>query len=207
MVSRAECHLVRSRMSLGFFTPDQLIEEFGLDNTFLDPYSCLISYKVRLGEGNVFYPNVMIQAGVKILRIGMGNTFFSGVSVRAVKGRISIGDGNQFGIGGCIIEADNVKAEMVIGNGCRFLRGAALYGSTNLGDGAQVLGPIAVQDCTLEGGESFRDPDPDKRAAVLKGFGTARGLQVPCGHVINGKGDFHQIELERQSVYHPKKLT
>ena len=74
-----------------------------------------------------------------------------------------------------------------------------------LGTGSQVIGPIRVQNCHLGEGDDHTAPDPDTRGGVLKGYGLARGLAVPQGHVIAGNGTFNLEEMKRQSFYHPKE--
>ena len=54
-------------------------------------------------------------------------------------------------------------------------------------------------------GASYKDPDPDQRAGLIKGLGTAKNLVVPQGKVINGWHEFKQEQLEDQSHYHSKK--
>ena len=69
---------------------------------------------------------------------------------------------------------------------------------------AMTTGAITVQDCSLEEGGNYKEPDPDLRGAVLKGSGIARDIQLPKGHVINAYGTFQNASLESQSHYHPK---
>ncbi|HEX5115227.1 MAG TPA: hypothetical protein VFW65_08515 [Pseudonocardiaceae bacterium] len=45
----------------------------------------------------------------------------------------------------------------------RYLSGAQVVGRSTLGGGSQILGPIAVQDCTLAAGGSYREANPDDR--------------------------------------------
>ena len=74
-----------------------------------------------------------------------------------------------------------------------------------IGRGAQVLGPIRMQECRLEDGGSHVEPDPDRRGGVLKGAGVARGLSVPRGGVIQAFGTFEAGALRRQVEFHPKR--
>ena len=64
---------------------------------------------------------------------------------------------------------------------------------------------MSVRDVVLSGGGDFTHPDPDGRGAVLKGSGTARGLRLDRGDVINGIGDFAAFPVERQVKYHPRR--
>jgi len=54
---------------------------------------------------------------------------------------------------------------------------------------------------------TYRDTDPDRRAAVLKGFGLARGITLEAGQVVNGAGNFSKAPVEWQRTYHPKPLN
>lgn len=49
---------------------------------------------------------------------------------------------------------------------------------------------------------SFKDSDIEKRAGLLKGFGNAKELEVGCGYVIKGNGEFYQNDIEPQLNYH-----
>jgi hypothetical protein len=92
----------------------------------------------------------------------------------------------------------------VIGDEGRYLGGAAVYGETDLGSGSQLLGLITVENCRLAPGASFRDPDPDRRGALLKGQGVARDIELAAGQVILGSGIFRVEDARPQSDFHPK---
>ena len=51
-------------------------------------------------------------------------------------------------------------------------------------------------------GAAHHDPDPDARGAVLKGFGSARGLTLACGQVILGSGVFDAKDVKPQWFFH-----
>jgi NDP-sugar pyrophosphorylase family protein len=193
-----------ARRRRGFLTANDLAAAFEESNSVLDPHSVLISTGVTIGAGNVFYPNVVIErSGDGVVAIGDNNVFYPGVYVLSSVGSLMIGDSNEFGPGGCTIKANVADAHIAIGSGGRYHDGANIMGETVLGDGSQVLGNIIVQGCTLAGGGTFQDANPDERAAVLKGFGLARGIALAVGQVINGSGNFADAPVEQQRSYHP----
>lgn len=190
------------RRQRGFMTVAEMLAQFA-DTTLLDPFSILISEGVTLGRGNLIYPNVIIERhGQGHVTIGSGNVLFGGALLYA-EGALRIGSGNRFGDGGVRIKA--LPGEQIeIGDGGRYMSGAEITGTCTLGSGTQILGVISVRNCILGAGETFEHPDPDLRGGVLKGFGQARGLRLNQGEVINGRGDFAQSAIERQTVYHPR---
>jgi len=196
----------QQRASQGFRGISELLALMDQGNTILDPFSLLISVSVILGENNLFYPNVIIQAkdGGK-LQMGDGNVFYPNTLVLAEKGSVKIGNENQFGDGGCSVKANMADAEITISDNGRYINGVQVIGKTNLGSGSQVIGPITVQNSTLAAGGDYKSADADLRGGLLKGSGLARNVQVDQGGVINATGDFKQENLERQSKYHPKK--
>lgn len=194
-------HWNEIRRSAGFLTLPEL-EALAGANLIFDPYSTLIGRGVRLGTGNLLYPGVILQCAPEgCLTIGNGNEFLPGAHLDAGGGLITVGDGNRFGDGPVSIHPGGA---VTIGDGCRLDGRIDILGVCCFGSGAQVLGSIRAYDCTLAPGGSYREPDPDLRAGVLKGCGTARGLTVPRGMVINGPGVFRRDMLEPQSNYHPK---
>ncbi|MGO4487432.1 hypothetical protein [Microbacterium sp. 2RAF4] len=85
----------RVRADRGYLTVSELIADVG--NVFLDPCSTLVSTHARMGSGNVFFPNVRLDADPESLRIGDRNHFFEGTRIAAGGGgRIDIGDDNEF---------------------------------------------------------------------------------------------------------------
>ncbi len=194
-----------ARQSKGFLSVDELISVIGKDNTILSPDSVLVADGVAIGKGNVFYPNVVIERqGEGAITIGDNNTFYPGTYILNSAGAITIGSSNEFGSGGCTIKANLPDAQIVIGDGGRYSDGASIMGKTTLGSGSQVLGNITVQGCSLAAGGTYQTPDPDDRAAVLKGFGLARGITLDKGQVVNGAGNFANAPMEWQHDYHPK---
>ncbi len=199
-------HLINtSRTSRGFLTIEQTLALAEAGNIVLDPFSVLISAAVILGENNLFYPNVVIEAqNAGKLTIGNGNIFYPNTLILADSGEVQIGNNGVFGDGGCSIKANLPTATISIADNGRYCSGAQILGNSLLGNGTQVLGAITVQNCTLEGGGDFTEADPDKRGAVLKGHGLARNIHLATGDVLNGTGTFLQAQTERQMRYHPK---
>lgn len=191
------------REQQGFLSIRELLELPG--NRVLDPFSVLVSRDVSLGKNNIFYPNVILetQHGGKI-SIGRENIFYPGTLLLADSGNITIGNQNRFGDGGVRIKTTQPTETVTIRHQGRYLNGAQIIGNCRLGSGSQILGPITVENCTLMDGGSSAEPDPDRRAGVLKGFGRAQNITVHQGEVINGQGAFDPSQIERQVVYHPK---
>lgn len=192
------------RRAMGFLSLEETMD-LGSRNRVLDPFSVLISAGIQVGEGNIFYPGVTLQAdGAAEMRIGDENIFHSGTLFLATRGHITVGSHNQFGDGGFTAKSNRPGAFIEIGDRGRYSNNPTLLGQTRLGDGAQVLGTILVESCILQCGGSFEEPDPDLRAAVLKGWGVARNLKVARGYVINGAGPFDEALPLPQSHFHPK---
>ena len=118
-------------------------------------------------------------------------------------GTIKIGSSVEIGEEGGFTLKAGAGATISIGDGARLLGGGSLTSSNDVGTGAQILGPIRTQDCILQGGETYRDLDPDRRGAVLKGCGVARGLNLAQGEVIQAFGVFADAEVRRQTFFHP----
>lgn len=197
--------LNQQRISRGFYSLAELLEICTGTNVIFDPFSTLISRTVELGSGNVFYPNVLIEVGAGgRISIGNDNTFLPNTLIRASAGHIRIGSGNIFGEGGATLLTSSPGDVLLVGDAGRYSQGAQISGSNRLGNGAQVLGAIMVQGCELGDGASYTHPDADQRGGVLKGAGLARNLRVGQGEVVNGRFNFTQDAIERQSVYHPK---
>lgn len=193
------------RNKKGFYTVAHLIDTIGVQNCILDEHSVLISNGTIIGQGNVFYPGVIIErAGEGALKIGSDNVFYPGTYIYGSHGNIVIGDKNEFGPAGVTIRANIPEVRIEIGNEGRYCEGANIVGNSTLGSGSQVIGPISVQSCTLANGGSSKEPDPDKRASVLKGYGRARGIKLAIGQVVNGSGDFADSPIETQRSYHPR---
>ncbi|MEV0736930.1 hypothetical protein AB0I51_13380 [Streptomyces sp. NPDC050549] len=174
-------------------------------NTVFDPFSTLIADDAVIGEGNIFFPGVVVQCDGGTCSIGSGNTLHSSTLVIAANdGRIEIGNECSLGPGGVQIKADQPGSVVSVGNRARLLNGAEIVGAGVIGDGAQVLGAISARSVRLAGGDDFTGTDPDRRGAVLKGAGLARGIRLEAGEVVNGLGDFAAASVERQLAYHPR---
>lgn len=194
----------QARQQKDFLSADDLAAGIGQQNTILDS-SVLISKKATIGSGNTFYPNVVIECqGDGQVSIGDNNTFYPGTYILSSAGAVKIKNGNEFGPAGLTVKANSAAALVTIGNNGRYCDGARIMGTTDLGNGSQILGNITVQDCTLTAGGTHQEPDPDKRAAVLKGFGLARGITLEAGQVVNGSGNFADAPVKWQRDYHPK---
>ncbi|MFD8086604.1 hypothetical protein ACFV4F_33465 [Kitasatospora sp. NPDC059722] len=174
-------------------------------NTVFDPFSTLIARDAEIGEGNTFFPGVVVRCDGGTCSIGSGSTFHpSTLLLAADGGRIVVGDGCSLGPGGVQIKANQPGSLLSVGDHARLLNGAEVVGSSVIGDGAQVIGAISAQSVRLAGGDDFTGPDPDRRGAVLKGSGLARGIRLAVGDVVNGLGDFAAAPVERQLAYHPR---
>ncbi len=172
----------------------------------LDPCSTLVSPGALLADGMVLWPNVSVQvmAGGAV-SIGADTILLPGTRVLASSGIVRIGEGAEIGAeGGFTIDvraADNV---IEIGAGARLLGGGSLSRSNQVGDGAQILGPIRAQECRLGSGDTHHGPDPDRRGGVLKGAGVARRLVVPQGRVVQAFGLFSEAAMHWQTFFHPQ---
>jgi carbonic anhydrase/acetyltransferase-like protein (isoleucine patch superfamily) len=174
-------------------------------NVVFDLHSTLIAREAEVGTGNVIYPCVVVQCDGGACRIGSGNTFHPATTVLAADGgRVTIGDGCSVGPGGVQLKANKPGVVLTVGDRVRLLNGAEVVGASVLGAGSQVIGAIVAQGVHLGGGDDFTGPDPDRRGAVLKGFGLARAVTLATGEVLNGAGDFVSAAVERQAAYHPR---
>jgi hypothetical protein len=195
-----------ARLDQGFLSIADTAALIGRGVTILDPHSTLVSEGVDLGNGVVLWPGVILQRldGGK-LSIGAGTVLYSGTRIVARDGAIVIGGHVEIGEeGGFTIKADR-PVVIDIGDEARLLGGGSAMLNNSIGRGAQVLGPIRIQDCRLDAGGSYAEPDPDLRGGVLKGCGVARGLHVPRGGVIQAFGVFDAASLRRQLEFHPKR--
>lgn len=193
------------RMRSRFLSSDQLVDRVSRSEV-LDPYSVLISAFAVIGDRNVFYPGVIVQSDERsVLTIGSNNTFYPGTFLLAENGgRLEIGSHGLYGPGGLQIKANVSSATIVIGDRVRIANGPEVVGTTAIGAGGQVIGPIQAQSVQIAAGADHTEPDVDRRAGVLKGIGLARGIRVEVGEVVNGLGNFADAVVERQSVYHPR---
>lgn len=187
-----------------FLSPDELTS--AAIGEVLDPHSVLVSRFAVVGEGNVFYPGVVIQSDAdSTLVIGSGNVFYPGAFLLAEGGgRLIVGSRGAYGPGGVQIKANVAGTVITVGDDVRLANGPEVVGATTIGDGGQIIGPVQAQSVVIAPGGSHTEPDVDRRAGVLKGVGLARRLHVGTGEVVNGLGDFSRAAVERQSSYHPR---
>ncbi|RNM25494.1 hypothetical protein [Dickeya undicola] len=194
----------RVRIQNGFLTISKLVELCDKGNIIYDLFSVLISENTKIGTGNIFYSNVIVSvSNGHTLKIGDKNVFYSNTVIEASAGDIFVGSENQFGEGGVTIKANRAGASIEIGSYGRYLGGASIFGTCLLESGSQILGQITVDSCHLQNGGGWREPNPDNRGGLLKGYGIARNVTVEKGRVINGAGSFDESMLELQSSYHP----
>ncbi len=194
-----------ARRQLGFLSWAETVALAHYGVVLPDPGSVLVSADVRLEEGVVLWPSVILQisAGGR-MAVGRGTNLFPGTRIVAAGGLVTIGAGAEIGEeGGFTVKADAGET-VEVGDEARLLGGGSLTLSNRIGRGAQILGPIRCQNCILGDGGSHREPDPDERGGVLKGSGVARHVEVPRGHVIQAFGLFADAVIRPQSYFHPK---
>jgi carbonic anhydrase/acetyltransferase-like protein (isoleucine patch superfamily) len=199
-------HLAEVRSARGLLTPDQLAERAEqLGFVVLDPYSVLLSRYAEVGTGTVLYPGAVVECDARSTCVlGRDNTLHNTTRIAASdSGSVRVGDGGLFGEGGTQIRAAGAGTALVVGDGVRLMNGAEVTGTSRLGDGTQILGPIQARTVDLASGMPHTHPDPDQRGAVLKGLGRAQGICLARGEVVNGLGDFAKAPVERQRAYHP----
>lgn len=180
----------RIRQDSGFLTVAE-VQQLCATQQILDPSSTLISRKVQLGEGNVFYPGVVIQVDDQSsCVIGHRNVFYPGAFLAAEHGgMILLGSDNTLGPGGVQLSAGRGDA-VAVGDGARLGNGPVVTGRSVLGSGSQILGAVEADSVVLADGGDFRSSPPENRGAVLKGNGFARGLRLAPGQLVQGFGDF-----------------
>ncbi len=195
----------QSRQRLGFMTVEETAGLARGEVTVLDPFSTLVSPEVRIADGAVLYPTVTLTCrnGGR-LEMGREVQLFPGASLTADGGQILVGAGAEIGDeGGFFIRAIGAGVAIGIGERARLTGGGSLSETCHVGAGAQILGRIAVRRCRLEAGGDYATPDPDRRGAVLKGFGQARDITLARGRVIQAFGIFSEADAVWQSVFHP----
>ena len=199
-----------SRSRAGFLTPGQTAELCATGISIFDPFSTLISASgVTLSPGVTIWPGVILETDATgEIAIGPNVQLFPGTRIVAKGGRVHIGRDAEIGDeGGFTIKADSENCTIEIGDGARLAGGGSMTLDNKIGNGAQVIGAIRMQNCTLASGGTYREPDADKRGAVLKGSGVARRIDVPTGMVIQAFGLFAEAPLRWQSYFHPKQTT
>lgn len=204
-MNEAEAARDAARRSLGFLSLAETTAVTHCGVLIPDPSSVLISADVQLHDGVTLWPNVILQVsdGGRIA-VGSRTNLFPGTRIVATGGMVTIGREVEIGEeGGFTIKA-GARDIIEIGDGARLLGGGSLILSNRIGRGAQIVGPIRCQNCTLGDGGTYRDPEPDERGGVLKGSGVARNIDIPKGHVIQAFGLFAEAPVRRQSYFHPK---
>lgn len=196
-----------ARQQKGFLSVAATAALIGRGIAILDPHSTLVSEGVDLEAGVVLWPGVTLQRlDDGNLSVGAGTVLHSGTRILARGGTVVIGQRVEVGEeGGFTVKADRPGVVIDIGDEARLLGGGSAMLANSIGRGAQVLGPIRMQQCRLDAGGSHAEPDPDLRGGVLKGAGVARGLHVPQGRVIQAFGVFDAASLRRQVEFHPKR--
>lgn len=205
--SKTDDAIDADRRALGFMTIAETTALSGRNIRIPDPYAVLISPGVNLGDAVVLWPGVVLQCDPdSSVSIAGGTNLHSGTRVVAASGgRVSVGANVEIGEeGGFTIKAE-AGAVIRIGDGARLLGGGSLSSSNDIGNGAQILGPIRCQNCRLGDGGNYREPDPDLRGGVLKGSGVARNIDVPQGHVIQSFDLFADAIMRPQTYFHPKQ--
>lgn len=187
------------RHDFGFLTVAEVLQLCS-SQQILDPSSTLISRKAQLGEGNVFYPGVVIQVDTQSsCVIGSKNVFYPSTFLSAQDGgMILLGSGILIGPGGVRIEAGRADA-VAVGDGARLGNGPLITGRSVLGSGSQILGAVQAESVVLADGGDYASADPDKRGAVLNGSGLARGLRLAPGDLVQTFGDFAKAPVQRQA--------
>jgi len=157
----------RARGCAGFL-PVEAVAALADDGILvLDPFSTLVSQGVTLAAGVTLWPGTIIQAteGGEVT-VDSGTRLFPGTRIVAAGARVTIGADTEIGEeGGFTIKADHLDGLIEIGSRVRLLGAGSLALDNHIGDGAQVLGAIRMQNCRLQAGGSHRDPDPDRRGA------------------------------------------
>ncbi len=194
------------RRNRGFLTVEDTSALSSARVVVLDPFSTLVSQGVTLDPGVTLWPGVVLQTSDGgTIAIGYEAQLYPGARLVASRGRIKVSARAEIGEeGGFTIKAEQQDAVIEIGEGARLIGGGAMTLSNSIGAGAQILGPIRLQNCVLEGGGTHLEPDPDRRGAVLKGSGLARQIFVPTGFVIQAFGLFSEAPVRKQSYFHPK---
>ena len=197
-----------SRRALGFMSIAATAELARAGVRVIDPFSILVSPGVAIEPDAVLYPNVILdQAQCGQIRVGSGARLWPGTQMTARCGTIVIGPDAEIGEDGGFSFRAGPGEEILVGDRARLTGGGRLSETCSIGAGAQVLGPIDVRVCSLEGGGDHREPDPDRRGAVLKGSGQARNIALGRGRVIQSFGLFSPAETRWQSFFHPQSTS
>lgn len=186
------------RQEFGYLTVAEVLQLCATQQ-ILDPSSTLISRKVQLGAGNVFYPGTVIAVDDQsYCVIGERNVFYPGAFLSAEHGgMLLLGSDITLGPGGVQLTAGRADA-VTVGDKARLGHGAVVSGRSVLGSGSQILGTVQAESVVLADGGDHSSIPPEKRGAVLKGAGVARGLRLAPGDLMQAFGDFASAAVERQ---------
>ncbi|WAP50522.1 hypothetical protein OL239_10725 [Arthrobacter sp. ATA002] len=187
------------RREFGFLTVTEVLQLCATQR-ILDPSSTLISAKVQLGEGNVFYPGIVLQVdGESSCVIGHRNVFHPGAFISAEHGgMILMGSDITLGPGSVQLRAGRADA-VAVGDSARLSNGPVVTGRSVLGSGSQILGAVEADSVVLVDGGDFASSPPEKRGAVLKGAGLVSGVRLAPGYLLQGFGDFSAAGVVRQT--------
>jgi UDP-3-O-[3-hydroxymyristoyl] glucosamine N-acyltransferase len=193
-----------SRRALGFMSVAATAELSRSGVRVIDPFSTLVSPGVAIEPDAILYPNVILeQTRSGRIQIGSGTRLWPGTQVTACGGSIVIGPDAEIGEEGGFSFSAGRGESIAVGGRARLTGGGRLSETCSIGAGAQILGRIDVRSCSLEGGGNHREPDPDRRGAVLKGSGQARNVALARGRVIQSFGLFSLADARWQSSFHP----
>lgn len=189
----------------GGFLPVAEVVDLMPEVLVLDPWSVLIGDGVSVEAGAVLSPGTVLETrdGGSIT-VGAGARLGPGaVVIVATAARVTIGSDVEVGPGSVTITATG--SDVDVGDGARLSGGCAVEGPAVLGVGAQVLGAVSVRDVVLAAGGDHREPDPDRRAGVVKGVGRVHGARVGVGEVVVGRATpTTALVVERQRAHHPE---
>jgi hypothetical protein len=171
----------------------------------LDPFSTLLCLGLEIGPEVVLFPNLILDLrnGGRIL-IGARTSLMPGTRIAADGGAVVVGDDVEIGADGGFSIKAQTRDTITVGDRARLTGGGLLSETCTIGAGAQVLGRIDVRRCRLAAGADYRDDDPNRRGAVLKGAGQARDIDLDRGCVIQAFGLFSKADMRSQSFFHPE---
>jgi len=206
-MSLSEIDFINQQRDSAWFISLEETIALGAQNTIFDPRSTLISRWVQIGVWNVLYPNVTIRLWEEsCLSIGDQNIFYSSTYLEASNWwSLTIWSHNHFEWW-ISIKSNMSTAMITVWNNGRYINQVLqVLWKTNLWDWSQIIGAITAQNCILDAGEDFQNPDPDKRWWLLKWYWVARNLQIPLGQWLEGFGSFGLEGIFFQSQNHPSK--
>ncbi len=97
-----------------FLSVEALLQLAAQGNTVLDPLSTLISTSVKVGRGNLFYPQVVLEAHSGTLVLGDENCLYPQTFILAEQGQLSVGHRNVFGEGGVTLKTSVAGERLVV---------------------------------------------------------------------------------------------